>query len=117
MEWLKNCSTTSDVELKIIDMLHGGIIQRQRLTDGVLVKIEATGCKKEDIKIIGRPDGSMTVFLPETDFYYPEMTKEFKVDKSLDALKSSAKYKHGVLEIHIPFKEDAIGKEIEIEDG
>jgi len=114
-DWQQNCNATSDVEFKYTGMIHGSIVKKEMMTDGLLIKIEATGCDKDEIKVLARPNGTMTVFLPETEFYYPEVTKDFRVDEALDVMKSKVKYKSGLLNIHIPFKENAIGKEIEIE--
>lgn len=92
--------------------LHGSLWD-EFMSDGIKLSVEASGCGKEGIEIMGRPDGTLTISLPETDFY-PSVVKRIKAPDGYDTTKAKAIYKDGLLKIEIPFKDEAVGSKIEI---
>ena len=94
-------------------------------TDRIVVKVEVPGVDEKDLRVTFE-DGLLSVsgerqFERKDDSNYHRIeraygtfTRTFSMPRSVDASQIAANYRHGVLEIEIPKKEESRPKQISI---
>lgn len=94
---------------------------------GYTIKLSLAGVKKEDVKIetagntltiSGKRHSEHTekegAKIISSDFSYGEFSRSFTLNSELDAKNIAAKFEHGILQVEIPFAENAGTKVVEI---
>jgi HSP20 family protein len=93
----------------------------------VIIKAELPDMTREDIEVTvendtltlkgerGMPEGVKDEQFRRVERTYGTFTRSFTLPNTVDAAKVSAEYKHGVLTVKLPFREEAKPRTINVE--